>query len=457
MNASRKLSYLVAMNSYKILRHSIHTSASANVASSQSELLSEKLIKPSTPTPPHLKSYKLSHLDQLTTGTYSAMAIFYPKTCFTRDTNNQISHVLEKSLSETLANYYPFAGRLAGNIAVECNDGGASFSEVRINRPMSDIMAKPDANAEDLLFPSGSRWGYDKQDCLMYIQLSHFECGGKAIGLSTSHKICDGCTFTNFLNDWASITRGLKPDLPHLNGASLLPPVNDLPHSPSLELPKEPVMNKRYLFNADSMSRLKAHVAADSKVKNPSRVEVITALLYKCAMAATTTSSAGIFKPSNMLHVVNLRQVTTPTIPPKTFGNFYYYWDISIANEEQMNISRLVNELRSKKQEFFERCRGLKPSELSSVALESDEKTKLFPEHDIYLSSSFLGFPWWMDFGWGKPVKAIFPSVDSKNVLFQMENYDGVGVQVQVTLDDKVMPIFEKEEEILAFASDQSS
>ncbi|GAA0168038.1 hypothetical protein LIER_22849 [Lithospermum erythrorhizon] len=247
-----------------------------------------------------------------------------------------------------------------------------------------------------------------------------------------------------------------SPNPPLFNGASFLPPVNDLPDSPTLYLPKESVINKRYLFNSNSLSRLKAQVAADSTVKNPSRVEVITALLYKCAMAATKASSAGIFKPSNMIYVINLRQVTTPNIPAKTFGNFYYYSDISIANEEEMKISRLVNELRNKKTELFERCRGMKPSELLPVALESDEKMKLFTEHDLYISSSLVGYSWWIDFGWGKPVKAIYPSVDAKNVLLQMESYDGVGVQVQVTLDDKVMPIFEKEEEILAFASDQS-
>ncbi len=72
------------------------------------EILSRKLIKPATPTPPHLRSLKISSIDQLAPPTYVTFILYYHAN---GDENDGKRKGLQKSLSEILTLYYPLAGR----------------------------------------------------------------------------------------------------------------------------------------------------------------------------------------------------------------------------------------------------------------------------------------------------------------------------------------------------------
>ena len=63
------------------------------------EIIKRETIKPSSLTPSHLKTYKLSLLDQLTPALYVNIVFFYPKN---EITSEQRSHQLKKLLSESL-------------------------------------------------------------------------------------------------------------------------------------------------------------------------------------------------------------------------------------------------------------------------------------------------------------------------------------------------------------------
>ena len=76
------------------------------------EIIKRETIKPSSPTPSHLKTYKLSLLDQLTPVVYVNIVFFYPKNEITFE---QKSHQLKKSLSKSLTRFYALAGRIINN------------------------------------------------------------------------------------------------------------------------------------------------------------------------------------------------------------------------------------------------------------------------------------------------------------------------------------------------------
>ncbi|AES82272.1 transferase family protein [Medicago truncatula] len=97
------------------------------------ELVSRETIKPSSPTPHHLRIYPLSFLDN-------------------SDQNSKISQ-LRKSLSQILSKYYIFAGRLKDKITIECNDQGVTFIVTKIKNKLSDILQNPSEETLNSLFP----------------------------------------------------------------------------------------------------------------------------------------------------------------------------------------------------------------------------------------------------------------------------------------------------------------
>ena len=71
------------------------------------QIVSRKLVKPSTPTPPHLRSFKTSSIDQLAPQAYVPIILYYHAS--NGDEIDGKRKRLEKSLSEILTLYYPLA------------------------------------------------------------------------------------------------------------------------------------------------------------------------------------------------------------------------------------------------------------------------------------------------------------------------------------------------------------
>ena len=83
-------------------------------------------------------------------------------------------------------------------------------------------------------------------------------------------------------------------------------------------------------------------------MENPTRVEVVTALIYRCAVAAASKlSSADFLKPSALTQAVNLRKRIIPPLPEKSFGNMTWFYTIQThAQESEIEFPALVGQLR---------------------------------------------------------------------------------------------------------------
>ena len=101
------------------------------------EVISNENIKPSSPTPTHLRYYQLSFLDQTFPPMYVPFLFFYTEndaySKISTDPGKSFSSVLKQSLSNVLTRYYPLAGHIKDNLTVDCNDEGISYLEAQVN------------------------------------------------------------------------------------------------------------------------------------------------------------------------------------------------------------------------------------------------------------------------------------------------------------------------------------
>ncbi|KAM3307757.1 acylsugar acyltransferase 3-like [Capsicum chacoense] len=411
-----------------------------------------KLIKPSSPTPSSFRHLNLTLMDYTNIPHYIPIASFYsiPKNCDI----NQISHILEKSLSKVLSSYYPFAGQFKDNNSyVDCNDIGVEYLHVRINCPMSEILNHPNNDVVDVVFPQDLPWGITLNRSPLVVQLSNFDCGGIAVSACLSHKIADGYSFSRFLNDWADIARQVdfKPS-PQFNASSFFPLMDDAPAIPNGVPEPQQHVSRMYNFSSSSLRRLKNVVAKNSGVQNPTRIEVATALLHKCGVAVSMEKS-GVFKPTLLSHVMNIR----PPIPLNTMGNAFCLFGSITMTEDKITLPNYVAELQKAKQHLRDELKDKGTNQLATHALEVLKqgvdimKQGIF---DAYSCTSFCNFGLYtIDFGWGRPVRVTLAKNSMKNHFLFLDDPSGDGINVLVTLTKTDMLIFQSNKELLEFAT----
>lgn len=85
---------------------------------------------------------------------------------------------MKKCLSETLARFYPFAGRIEEN-SIECNDDGVPFFEAFAHKyRLEDVLRKPVMDVHFLPHVD-QKWSYFHHATFpLVVQVTLFECGG---------------------------------------------------------------------------------------------------------------------------------------------------------------------------------------------------------------------------------------------------------------------------------------
>ncbi|KAM7271527.1 hypothetical protein ACFE04_030741 [Oxalis oulophora] len=425
------------------------------------EIVSREIIRPSSPTPPNLKTYHLSFFDQIAPNFYVSIILFYP---FTKNNDlyheeiNQKSKLLKSSLSKILTRFYPFAGRLNENVSIECCDEGAIFIEARVHGSMTLVLEEIDYSIRKKFRLSGNDPGdMETRNHLLQVQANFFDCGGLAISVSMSHKLADASTMSTFIKAWSAITLNpnnvdpicfadfsLSSNLPTLNPSSL--PTLGI----SIEIESNIVL-KRYVFEKSKIDQLMKKAISEG-VKKPTRVECVSALLWKCLMA-TSRSRFGVERPSTFIQAVNLRSRTIPPLPLNSIGNMVT--SFFETAKETTNLNDLITNLRRGLRETSKRAENMfKEEEIVSYYL-NQEKEVLDQSQgdDSYLCSSWCRFPFYeADFGWEKPTW-VCPCVQPfKNLIFFMDTRDGQGIETWCPLSEDKIALLERDEEFLTFA-----
>ncbi|XP_028114384.1 vinorine synthase-like [Camellia sinensis] len=424
------------------------------------EIVAREIIKPSSPTPNQFRIYKLCSRDQFSPHDYIPVVFFYVNT--TRDVNHEEmvsirSQRLKETLSETLTRFYPLAGRLRDNLFINCNDEGVEYLEARVTDcRLSDILEQPKVEEMYRLFEP------DPEDFnnnpLLFVQLDLFPCGGMALCVRMSHKIADGVAYAAFVKAWSDIALGsseiIVPDF--IAASSRFPPREDCPVlSMTFMQTTKKIVTKRFVINASKVATLKAK-ATSTGVQQPTRVEAVTAALFKCAVTASRSYALGLEtevpspKAYALTGAVNMRTRLGPPLPEYSFGNITgLLWAMIEDGGAETNLPGLVCQLR----------KGLQQSTDNNFIAEKIKLLRLKGDAvKVYRHSSWCRFGLYeLDFGWGKPTYTTAVLFGNPIGIGLLDTRDGDGIEVWMTLLKKDMALFESDQELLAFASPNPS
>ncbi|KAL9451478.1 hypothetical protein AB3S75_013109 [Citrus x aurantiifolia] len=416
------------------------------------QVLARENIKPAYPTPQHLRNFKLSLMDQINFPVYVSTIFLYKADNNVRA--EQMSQRLKSSLSKTLTKFYPFAGRVKDDFSIECNDEGAEYVEALANGFLFEYLQKPDQSLLRDFHPFNySESPVASNGCpMLRIQATFFKCGGLAITICTCHKLIDGVSLGIFVNSWTTTARAdNKEVVPRFVASTIFPASESFVPLP---LHISPVQANRFVFDKKKIDQLRAEVSSAS-VPRPSRVEALTALIWKCARAASR-SNLGYSRPSLSVHAMNVRAVAETPLPDNSVGNSVAYLTAQASEKEVETLQNLVCSFRRAKAEFSRN--GLKNLLENKSIFDIPESIKAKfekDEVDFYTFSSIVNFPYYevADFGWGKPVHVTLPNYVLSNLIIIMDTNDGKGIEVLVTLSPEDMAFFECDQELLAFAA----
>ncbi|KAK1414284.1 hypothetical protein QVD17_30028 [Tagetes erecta] len=433
-------------------------------------IISREIIKPSSPTPSHLRTYNLSQLDLYTPCIYTPLILFYPNNKSYNLTPNDKAQEMKKALSHTLTQYYPFAGRLLTPTSpyVDCNDEGVVFVEAKHDSPLDKFqnMSEED-DAVGQFFADGMVWqNAPHSTSLVGVQLNHFACGGMAVAVSILHRICDASTISSYVSHWASVARFGSIDHKHVmsNNPHYIqsPSIPDYPPLESSFLKRKCSnhVTRKFVFPNTKLNELKNKVLALAEGGSTlsihnilTRFEVLSCLLYKTAMASTTTTrSSSLSKTYFLLSPMDIRKKLK--LPQTTVGNLLAGMLVTTRHTSETSLSMVLSEIKREKMEL-ERVQSVqmasqKFGSLMSRLMNADVENVA---DRCFWCSSLCGFPFnKVDFGWGKPTNAriTYRSSDLCGfVLMDTPNEDGI--EAWVTLESQDMEIFQNDKEMLLF------
>ncbi|XP_074289613.1 stemmadenine O-acetyltransferase-like [Silene latifolia] len=373
------------------------------------EVISKEVIKPSIPTPNHLKYHNLSLFDRVNGPILMPTIFFYSiNRSLNPDINTMVTR-LNESLFVTLTKFYPLAGQVTDQNHVICNDEGVPYVQTRVNRRLNKVVDKAEVRELDKLLPCKP---HGPSTLILTIQVNVFECGGIAIGICMNHKVCDAFSILMFINTWSIIARGDRISessciLPRFDGAKLFPSTNNL-------------------------SKFSRIVATSKSITNN--------VPYEVCQAVSVRSKINYFQEKSF-YFGNLyvNAIAKPLVTTDN-GSKMYREIIELIRDATKKIdSTFMVSVRDGTQDLdfvtdhFERA---KKGKIVSLGFSSYGSLPLYES----------------DFGWGKPVWVTSATLAMKNVIILIPSHFRTQVDAYVCLSEESMRNLECDQEFTLFA-----
>ncbi|KAM7269511.1 hypothetical protein ACFE04_025008 [Oxalis oulophora] len=413
------------------------------------KVISNEIIKPSRPTPDHLRYYQFSFLDQISPPVYNPLVLFYNGGVCNIDRTNR----LKQSLSEVLTDFYPLAGCVKENFYVDCNDQGVPYKEARVNCRLSDVVGNPVPGELRKLVPFELD---NAKEFLAGVQFNVFECGGIGIGVCVSHKIGDALSLFTFVKTLAAVSREEK-NIPHPEfiSAKLFPPKNVSGFKTTIGIVKNNIVTKRFVFKSSEIESIRRIYTLQNR-RPPSRVEALSAFIWSRFVAATKINKPHPDRFYTILHAVNLRPRIDPSLPEHSFGNLYRVAiTIPTIDPDDKYCRGLVKQVRESIHKIDkDYIRKLQQGDEHLDFIRQRAKQVIRGELVSFNFTSLCRFPIYeADMGWGMPVWVGAPALTFKNLVSFLDTKSGNGIEVNISLDIKDMVMLEADNEFLSFVT----
>ncbi|PPS02694.1 hypothetical protein GOBAR_AA17960 [Gossypium barbadense] len=395
-------------------------------------VVSEEILKPSSPTPDRLRRYRLSFLDQLTPLLYNHLVYFYPKICDTEANRITILDRLKHSMSNAFTYFYPLAGRMMEDrLSIDCNDEGIPFVEVRVKCKLLDAINNVVPKELNICF------------LLKSMDTKKFSSESNSI---------DALSFFTFVNMWAAIARGeTKLMAPSFESAALFPPRDLSGYTPIIsQLKKEHVLTKSFVFGATKVEEIRRKYAESCNQTCPTRVEALSTFIWERLVTAISVRS----RPNTVCtisHLVNIRARTEPPLPISSFGNLYSF-AIIIPSMNSNIVTQMRDSIKTVNKEYVKKLQdGYNHyDKYEEIITRYGGKCEIIPLG----FTSLCRFPLYeSDFGWGKPIWAASAHREIRNTTVFMDAVNGNGIEAWVTLDEEELKKFDTDEELLAYVN----
>ncbi|KAJ7954724.1 Vinorine synthase [Quillaja saponaria] len=364
----------------------------------------------------------------------------------------------------------PLAGRTRDRLTIDCNDEGVLFLVARIKWTLPELLQNPKDDVIDSLFADNLQWKITPRNSfLLAIQINFFDNGGMAISVCMSHTFGDGFTLINLIKGWSDMNKiqnnnnststhdaQILPLMPLLNAASIFPQ-GDLPYFPEYPEQKniEKIVCKRYVFDASKINILKSAVGKKLQT-NPTRVQVVAVLLYKCVVSALRLSNkSNSLMKATLVQTVNLRTRRVPPLPTNSIGNESLMYVTSTTENAELNLHDLVSKIKESPRKFCDTyTKNLNGEQWFTLYMQYLEEMKVLHLNEnqvFYLCTSLCRFGLYeVNFGWGEPTWMTFSNTAVKNMILLMDTRDGDGIEAIVALEEQEMAVFEHDEDLLA-------
>ncbi|KAK7336270.1 hypothetical protein VNO77_16806 [Canavalia gladiata] len=431
-------------------------------------------VFPSEPTP-NAKLYSLC--EQIKLRTHAPLLYVYKAHDEHRNASTLVN-TLKHSLSQALVLYYPLAGRLSWiegqRWELLCNAKGAQLLEANCKEVnLDDLGDFVPTHLVSQLIPNIDYNVPIEEIPLLVVQFTMFPCGGFTMGVALCSAAIDGAATMRFMSTWAKLARGehLDPkekpchDRTMLNSYKL--DHSRLHHHPEFHTPPlwlGPLVDTKVVvtivkLNEEQVKKLKkkAYENTYTRTKPYSTFEVISGYLWKCVSKARFMGNSE--QPTRLSTLVDCRSRLRPPLPTTFVGNVAFPTvtpTCSFGEIMHRPLSYAVGNVRK----ALEKVTGdFVGSALDHIAKENDMDLVRYNFH--YPAPSVHKGPFkrnpnlfvvsWMnfsfkdaDFGWGKPVYFGPGHMDSEGKAFVMNNANGNGLIVAISLEPSYMDAFKK-------------
>nr|XP_043637769.1 pelargonidin 3-O-(6-caffeoylglucoside) 5-O-(6-O-malonylglucoside) 4'''-malonyltransferase-like [Erigeron canadensis] len=399
---------------------------------------SSKIVKPLVSTLPTLRHYKLGFIEEVVAFVNVGVVLFFTPSS---EHNAKFVSQLEKSLKRTLTQFYPLAGRyVQESHIIECNDEGVEFICAKVNTTLQDFLSyKENDKIIDDFIPCN--------EFLLATQVTMFECGAVAIGVSATHMLCDASTLCTFINEWGVMNRGESQT--EFTGAgfssSSLYQTRGLCPIPKMSSDMLTKFTRKKVSISESViSQIKAK--GKNSTRKWSKVQLVAAIFWK-AFIDIDRKIYNYQRESVLIQSINLRGKMASLIPKDSCGNIFgmFATEAGVAETTEALTDLLSDSVRKTVTNYSKAYHNNEEGE-TMVFNSFSQLLNINPEStNAVILTSWCKFPFYeADFGFGKPIWAAPGTIPVKNSAYFMDYAEGNGVESYVFLETKDVPFFEE-------------